>query len=761
MTTLDPTDAIPPPPPGGPARRGPAALTAAPLAPPATAASLAAPATALGLDPTAPTPPLTRMAVAALMLVAIGASLGLTAALLRVDDFASLATRNVVAPLLRRRFVLAAAVGGGAAVVSAAIVLLSRPTGATLDRVERVARLGAPLALLFPLPIFFDWRVFNGRELLCVASVSAYALLLERAFRSFYRALPVEALAAFATRARIARPAAARWWPRLVLGALVVGFGAYFSYYTIQNHKNLLTTSWDLAIFDNMMWNLVRGKWFKASPDLGRTGSHIQYHATFLAYLFAPFYALRQKADTLLALQAILAGAGAIPLYLLARLRLASAVGALVLVYAYLVHAPLHQPIFYDFHFLTTSPFWVGWTLYFFETRRRGPLLALFACTLLLREDQSACLAAAFLFYLLSGERPGLAIAGGLSAAAYFVLCKFVVMPLHASGGGSSESFTWMYKDLIPPGGHGFGAVLQTVVTNPIYLTQTLLVVEKFQYVGKMFAPTLFLTLRHPYAWVLHVPPAIFTLLSSGYEPLYQTYFQYSSNWTAYLFFGAAAVLGSWRLRPGGHVRVAAALSSIAVTATIMSYHHGAIFQHHTFRGGFTHPRFVHTAADERNLSDLYELIAMIPPNASVAATEREAPHVSNREDCFTMRFSYDDADYLLLSIAEGRSSTSRKNLQDAVNSKQYGFIAQRGEFALWGRGAPQDKNAEGRRIFGLSDDPATSPAPSMTGTAPPLSPLLLKAPPPRVPTDATGGAGAAAGTGTGATKSPPAGSAP
>ena len=83
----------------------------------------------------------------------------------------------------------------------------------------------------------------------------------------------------------------------------------YFSYYTVQHHYQLETRSFDLAIFDNIMWNLLRGKWFKASPVLGRVGSHIRYHATFDAYLFAPFYALRQKADTLLVMQSVLSGA--------------------------------------------------------------------------------------------------------------------------------------------------------------------------------------------------------------------------------------------------------------------------------------------------------------------------------------------------------------------------------------------------------------------------------------------------------------------
>jgi hypothetical protein len=249
---------------------------------------------------------------------------------------------------------------------------------------------------------------------------------------------------------------------------------AYFAYYTIQHHYRLQSSSWDLAIFDNMMWNLLRGEWFKASPDLGRTGSHIQYHATFDAYLLLPFYALRQQADTLLFLQALIVGAGAIPLYLLAQAKTQCRWVALALSLAYCLHGPLHGPVFYDFHFLTLAPFFVWWVLYFFETGRRKALIAAFVLTLLLREDVAACLSLAGLFLLVSRQRPWWAFWGGLLAAVYFVAMKFAIMPLHR-GAADKETFTWMFKDLVAAGSQGYGGVLKTLLTNPLYALNAML----------------------------------------------------------------------------------------------------------------------------------------------------------------------------------------------------------------------------------------------------------------------------------------------
>jgi hypothetical protein len=288
-------------------------------------------------------------------------------------------------------------------------------------------------------------------------------LLLERLLRvSLAEVEARRARKAVPAQARVGRPWRMRVrrivhavTPRLPFAFTVLAAAAttaYFAYYTIQHHYRLQTSSWDLAIFDNMMWNLCRGEWFKASPDLGRTGSHIQYHATFVAYLLVPFYALRQQADTLLFLQALIVGAGAIPLFLLAKLKTQSGWVALVLAIAYCLHGPLHGPVFYDFHFLTLAPFFVWWVLYFFETGRRKLLIAAFVVTLLLREDVAACLSLASLFLLVSRQRPWWALGGGLLAAVYFIAMKFAIMPLHR-GAADKETFTERAIPQQPPVG--------------------------------------------------------------------------------------------------------------------------------------------------------------------------------------------------------------------------------------------------------------------------------------------------------------------
>jgi uncharacterized membrane protein len=654
--------------------------------------------------PTGALPAETMFGSSMLRFALIGASLAVGGFLQLYPNRVALVTTNVVMREERNKLLAVLAIGAATFGLLALLYLLIFRKRQPLARLYRMGRVLGPLQLAFLLPLFFDWQVFQSQELLFVVTAALFGVMLERSLRTSFEAVNWQGFQRWGERLsqRVPRlPRLTGRLPYVLVGLGIAGFCAYFSYFTVLQHYRLMTYSWDMAIFDNMLWNLLRGHWFKATPDLGRYGSHIQYHATFGAYFFAPFYAIYQHPQTLLVLQATLAGLGALPLFLLTRLRLKSAWAGLALAYAYLVHAPLHSPIFYDFHFFTTAPFWIGWVLYCFETNKKKGLVIVWIMALLIREELSAGMSMAALLYLLSGRRARWALIGGGLSAAYFVTMKFGIMPLHRTAGSDKQTFSWMFQALVPRGESGFNGVIRTLVSNPVYTLGTLLDADKLAYFLRIMGPVLLLPLRHRLTWLMFIPATLFTMLSTGYKPLIETYFQYTSNYTPYLFFAAAIAMGAMVLDPErDRFKVPAALTAIVVTATVYSYNYGAIFQHNTFRAGFHKVEFKVSDADRKRHNNLYELIALIPPKASVAATEMEAPHVSARADCFTMRFGYDNADYLLVNLDETSWGESRSQVLRALGTGDYGFVATRGRFALWQRGGPSDKDAEGERLL-------------------------------------------------------------
>src|SRR5690606_9676713 len=120
------------------------------------------------------------------------------------------------------------------------------------------------------------------------------------------------------------------------------------------------------------------------------------------------------------------------------------------------------------------------------------------------------------------------------------------------------------------------------------------------------------------------------------------------------MFLASIIILGMIRDRewPGdekGNRRVQSWLLAMTVAGLAMSYQHGAILQHNTARGGFWKFKFDRTQQDIDRYNALRSLIALIPPEAKVAGTERLLPHVSNRPNAYSVRGAgIGDAEYIL-----------------------------------------------------------------------------------------------------------------
>ena len=293
---------------------------------------------------------------------------------------------------------------------AAGVYCLIHRTRQAVAQVHRVASMLLPLSLVFALPVFFRLELWKNRELFFASSVLIWGLVLERALRIAIEAWPrMNTLADL----RLLYPRLVRSAPFAVVVMMALGFFVYISYGTLLRHYQMNTRSYDLGIYNNAFWNLLRGELFYASPVLGMRGSHLQYHASLTGYLLLPFYALYQRSEAILVIQSALCSLAAFPLYGIVRRRLDSRWLAVAFVAAYFLYGPAHGAIFYDFHFLTISPVFVITVLYCFETRKGVWFWIALAIALMDREDLGIGLSAAFLAYLIAGERPRVAAVAG------------------------------------------------------------------------------------------------------------------------------------------------------------------------------------------------------------------------------------------------------------------------------------------------------------------------------------------------------------
>lgn len=584
---------------------------------------------------------------------------------------------------LRERLPLIAGAWAGGLIVSLLSVHLARKTPNPDAAARTLTRWFAPCLVTAFLPLLFMRKVWDNHEIAYLAYVTAVGASLERLIRNSITTGPREA----SSDNKRAGFATADWIGLAVVLCLSSYYIARIGPLTVIAHERMLTSSSDLAEYDNLFWNALHGHPFR-SPAIAahlKDWSSLQGHAEFCLYLLLPFYAIAPGATALLWIQTVLVGCTAVPVYLLARRRLGALAGVAFAI-ALVAMPAVQQPNFYDFHFTAAAMFFVAWLLNFLDALMRSPtkrslrigVYVAMACALSCREDVSLGIISLGAFLMIRNIlfRDGAWLTGiGL---VYFFGVKFGLMPLFG---------TWwfddQYKDLKAPGARGFGSVILTLLSHQAFVVQKLLVEPKFLYFLHMIAPVFALWLRKPILWMAVLPAFVSTLLVTNRPPLFQASFQYTYLWVAYVVGAAILAVNRREAR--------AVVVPLILLALSLDYQKGVLLGGEKILGGFSTKTFELTKSEAKRIEDLRKLIALIPKDASVAVTESEGPHVSSRLVIFSLKYSFGkDPDYLLLSHL---SRAEADHIRPALEAKEYGVIKTQGQFTLAQRGADPSKN--------------------------------------------------------------------
>jgi uncharacterized membrane protein len=550
----------------------------------------------------------------------------------------------------------------------------------------------APLIALPILPIAFRFKPWQNHHqaLLLVVLVGSLFLetLLARAFGSVPR--PVQ-----------------DWWDSLgeqiparvksngPLVAVLAGafcYALFMSFYLVRWHFKLRTHNFDLSINNNLIYGGLHGKILESTVVFPtEPGKYLANHAKYGTYLFLPLYALWPKPETLLVLQSVLLGASALPLYGFAR-RHVSEWMAVAIVVTFLCYYPMHSANFSEFQNVPIAAFFLFLLVWAAETRRWVICGLATGAALLLREDIPIGVAVIGGFLLLTGYRslPGLVIA--VVALTYFVYLRFHVM---------DDAGEWwypnMYKDLWADGEKGYKSVIKTLITNPLFVLSKMVVEKKLVYLLHLLVPVAFLPARRWYLWAAFIPGILLTLLVTNYDPPTLFSFHYVMHWAPYLFLATPLALEALgKSLDSGLPRMRAAATTMVCASLVLTYNYGAFSRRpNSFKGGYNFIDFDWSATEAQRYDQLMSLAALIPKDASVAATETIGPHVSSRVKMFTMRQGPHNADYILASSKELKLSHTRPTLKAAIESGQYGVIKRVAEFALFKRGADTGQNKQ------------------------------------------------------------------
>ncbi|MEP7004278.1 MAG: DUF2079 domain-containing protein [Chloroflexota bacterium] len=296
-----------------------------------------------------------------------------------------------------------------------------------------------------------------------------------------------------------------------------------FGGFALLRHWTFHSTAFDLAIFDQVIWNTVHGRFMESTISLAQCTSHSFFGDHFSPALLGivPFYLLYPHAETLIVMQTVALALGGWPVYLLARRYLPASEERLVWVAAYVLSAPLAFITLYDFHEITFAVWPIGLAVYFLATRRTWPMLVCLALAYLVKEEV-AVIAVGFALALLLQRRWRVGTALGLTSLVVFFATLRVVIPAFAGA-------PYFYVDRYAILGTDEADIVHTLLLDPLRVIRALLsgeVGSKLAFVLSLIGPGLGLALRSKWAIALTLPTLAYLLLSNypGFHTLHNQY---------------------------------------------------------------------------------------------------------------------------------------------------------------------------------------------------------------------------------------------
>ncbi len=217
-----------------------------------------------------------------------------------------------------------------------------------------------------------------------------------------------------------------------------------------------------------------------------------------------------------------------------------------------------------------------------------------------MREDVPVGMAVIGAFLLVSGHRPMPGLILATVSTVYFLLLRFYVM---------EEAGSWwfpnMYKELWADGEKGFKSVVKTLLTNPLFTLNKLIIEKKLVYLMHLLVPIAFLPVRRWYLWAAFIPGTVLTLLVTNYDPPVTFSFHYVMHWAPYLFMASVVALKMIRDERGAHRMYAAAAAMVASTL-VLTYNYGAFTTRNgSFKGQFNKIEFTYTEAERARYAAL------------------------------------------------------------------------------------------------------------------------------------------------------------
>ncbi|HKU41384.1 MAG TPA: DUF2079 domain-containing protein [Polyangiales bacterium] len=379
-------------------------------------------------------------------------------------------------------------------------------------------------------------------------------------------------------------------------------------------------TAMDLAIYANA----CRGALFSTMKgDVWLFADHFEPVLLF----FTPLCRAFTPAVTLLGVQTLAFGIGAVGIYALARRQDYSPSLAWFVALLYLGYSNHVTIAYYDFHLLALTLGLIPWFWWAVQSKRYAWVIGLGVLYLGLKESVPLTLIGFGAYLMLRGEGKLKQIGVAFCVVGFvsFALIMKVVYPFFRNG-EETMYFAKYYGHL----GRNLSEVVTTLITRPRYFVESLVRPIKLEYVALLLAPFLFFPAFRP-VYLLPVLPAVLINVLSNDPNLLGRNYHYEAEISPALFSLAVIAFTASRWRP----------LWLAVLLVVF-----------TAPSALGVARWTVPNANQRRLWK--QLQEHVPYDKAIAAPQRIATHLTDREklymfDYWQMEEDWKRADIVVL----------------------------------------------------------------------------------------------------------------
>ncbi len=504
----------------------------------------------------------------------------------------------------------------------------------------------------------------------------------------------------------------ARWADRVFL-ALVSGYILVFSSLAVLRYLNFhtgyvesdlpfITTSWDLGLYHQLIWNSLHGRLLEGTYVLDAS-TYLGKNFTPILLGFVPLYAVWSDPIVLLIVQTVALGFGALPIYWYGRKQIGRAL-AIAVATIYFLSPGLENMNLHEFHEIALATPLLAYATFFLLRRHYNGFLVCLGVALLVKEEIAfVTIAFGVYIFLVQGKRwfgLGLALCG----VVWGVLLLQYIIPFfrgaefgtgfyyfdNGSTGGGASRYAYL--------GRNISEIIVTVITRPGFVLQQFLVPDKIEFALHLFVPLAFIPLIGVEVAALSLPTFGYSLLSL-FGPQYSINTFYFAPILPFLFmativglrrllkWSARATFFPWLNRVLTVERVAseASLFVLLLVSGASSYYFQAPGP---FARYFQAERYLLTSHAALGNA----LMRSIPHEATVVTQQDLLAHLSGRKLIYEIPLTpdYRQADYLVADTTAGWYNVHRGYWDYFLSTGYFESVTQQDGFLIAKRRAPE-----------------------------------------------------------------------